>query len=59
MTTRHCFLCGDERVVEQPPCLDGHEDCPEWVCVECGTAIVAGWLPVDAAGGGSAAGTAA
>jgi hypothetical protein len=34
-------------VVEQPPCLDGHDDCPEWVCTECGTAIVFGWLTPD------------
>ena len=44
---RYCPGCRAERVVEQPPCLDGHEDCPEWVCVECGTAIVFGWLTDD------------
>lgn len=59
MTTKHCFICGDERVVEQPPCLDGHEECPEWVCVDCGTAIVAGWITDDAAAPAASGGTAA
>jgi hypothetical protein len=45
--TKHCPGCRAERVVEQPPCLDGHEDCPEWVCTECATAIVFGWLTAD------------
>jgi hypothetical protein len=39
-----CPTCADERVFEQPPCLDGHTDdgaeCPEWGCVDCGTALV-------------------
>jgi hypothetical protein len=34
----------------QPPCIDGHTDdggeCPEWVCVDCGSAVVTGGLPV-------------
>ena len=47
MTTKYCPGCRADRVVEQPPCLDGHVDCPEWVCVECGTAIVFGWLTDD------------
>ena len=47
MTMKYCPGCRAERVVEQPPCLDGHADCPEWVCVECGTAIVFGWLTDD------------
>jgi hypothetical protein len=47
METRHCPGCRAERVVEQPPCMDGHDDCPEWVCTECGTAIVFGWLTAD------------
>jgi hypothetical protein len=52
-----CPRCRDERAFEQPPCLDGHGvDCPEWACVDCGTALVVGmWsqpfdrddLPVD------------
>jgi hypothetical protein len=48
METRYCPGCRAERVVEQPPCADGHEDCPEWACTECGLAIVYGWLDVDA-----------
>jgi len=48
MDTRYCPGCRAERVVEQPTCIDGHLDCPEWACVECGTAIVVGWLAVDA-----------
>jgi hypothetical protein len=44
METRYCPGCRADRVVEQPPCLDGHADCPEW---ECGTAIVFGWLTDD------------
>jgi hypothetical protein len=47
MEMRHCPGCRAVRVVEQPPCLDGHDDCPEWVCTECGTAIVFGWLTAD------------
>lgn len=37
----HCASCADERVFEQPPCLDGHEpgQCPEWACVDCGHAL--------------------
>jgi hypothetical protein len=47
MDTRYCSGCRADRVVEQPPCADGHLDCPEWACVECGTAIVVGWLEAD------------
>ena len=66
MTTKYCPGCRAERVVEQPPCLDGHLDCPEWVCVECGTAIVFGWIteelvspPATKRSRGSTAGSAA
>jgi hypothetical protein len=45
--TRHCPTCRDERPVEQPPCAD-HAECPEWICLECGTGIVVGWLTIDA-----------
>jgi hypothetical protein len=39
--THHCPRCGNERRFERPPCVDGHgADCPEWACVECGTAIL-------------------
>lgn len=38
-----CPGCRDERAFEQPPCMDGHGvDCPEWVCVDCGTALLVG-----------------
>jgi hypothetical protein len=52
-----CPACGDERAFVQPPCADGHTDdgvdCPEWACVDCGTAIFFGevvLLPTAAAG---------
>jgi hypothetical protein len=54
MTTKHCPTCDREQVVEQPPCVDDHEDCPEWICVACETVIFGGWLAVDA---GSARGS--
>ncbi len=34
-----CVECGDERPFEQPPCVDDHEQCAEWACVECGFAV--------------------
>ncbi|MGF7233442.1 MAG: hypothetical protein ACQSGP_00570 [Frankia sp.] len=34
-----CAECGDERPFEQPPCSDGHEQCAEWACVDCGFAV--------------------
>ena len=40
-----CPICGDVRPFEQPPCSDGHAggaDCPEWLCVDCGTAFLLG-----------------
>ena len=41
-----CPECGDLRVFVQPPCADGHTDdggeCPEWVCADCGTALLTG-----------------
>ena len=43
-----CPTCAQVTDVEQPPCADGHTDdggeCPEWLCVECGTAFVSGDL---------------
>jgi len=44
--SRYCPTCRDERTVEQPPCAE-HAECPEWICLECGTGIVVGWLAVD------------
>lgn len=41
-----CPTCDDVTVFVQPPCLDGHTEdggeCPEWICVDCDTAVVAG-----------------
>jgi hypothetical protein len=44
----HCPTCREPRPVEQPPCLDGHADCPEWICLHCDTVIVVGWAIADA-----------
>ncbi|WP_040338211.1 hypothetical protein [Candidatus Blastococcus massiliensis] len=42
----HCSDCGDEREFVQPTCSDGHAEsgaeCPEWICAECGTAVLVG-----------------
>lgn len=39
-----CPSCDGEREFVQPECLDGHtedgDECPEWACVDCGTAVV-------------------
>ena len=41
-----CPPCGQIRDFVQPPCADGHTEdgggCPEWACVDCGSAVVAG-----------------
>lgn len=43
MATAYCPDCAADQLVEQPPCLDGHDDaCPERVCVVCGTALLIG-----------------
>ncbi|WP_067487760.1 hypothetical protein [Actinomadura hibisca] len=42
----HCSACDGERAFEQPPCPDGHgADCPERVCVDCGSAVLVGEPP--------------
>ncbi len=48
---RHCLICSEERRFEQPPCADQHDlDCPEWICVDCGAALLLGVFdPVPAA----------
>ena len=42
----HCPTCEDERDFVQPPCVDGHTgnggECPEWICADCGAAVVTG-----------------
>ena len=46
-----CPECCDERTFEQPldsigECEDGHGlDCPEWLCVECGYAMLLATYP--------------
>jgi hypothetical protein len=41
-----CAPCGEITEFVQPPCVDGHTDdggeCPEWICVDCGTALLIG-----------------
>ena len=41
-----CPTCEDETDFAQPLCADGHTadggECPEWACVDCGTAVVVG-----------------
>jgi hypothetical protein len=39
----YCPGCRDDRVFEQPDCVDGHDDCPDWACMECGFALVTGF----------------
>ena len=39
-----CPSCDGDREFVQPPCVDGHteggDECPEWACADCGTAVV-------------------
>jgi hypothetical protein len=41
-----CPPCGEIREFVQPPCADGHTEdgggCPEWICVDCGAALLIG-----------------
>jgi hypothetical protein len=37
----YCGTCAAETVFERPWCVDGHGDlCSEWVCTDCGTAVI-------------------
>jgi len=37
----YCGTCAAETVFERPLCIDGHGDlCSEWVCTDCGTAVI-------------------
>jgi hypothetical protein len=36
----YCPSCGHDAPVETPPCVDGHDDCPDRACLMCGAAIV-------------------
>lgn len=41
---RWCTTCEDDVAFEQPGCPDDHEsDCPEWVCLQCGDALLIGF----------------
>jgi hypothetical protein len=41
VVVRFCSSCQDDVLFEQPDCVDGHDlDCPEWVCVQCGDALL-------------------
>jgi hypothetical protein len=36
-----CPVCGQSCPVEAPACVDGHgSDCPERLCLLCGTALI-------------------
>jgi hypothetical protein len=44
---RWCPCCRAEQVFELPLCPDDHGvDCPERACVDCGTAVFVGPLPL-------------
>jgi hypothetical protein len=51
LQTLPCPTCGEDTDFEQPTCIDGHTEdggaCPEWACIECGTALVVGDGPVS------------
>ena len=45
---RWCATCLAETMFEQPECGEHHGgDCPEWVCVECGEALLLGFVPPE------------
>jgi hypothetical protein len=45
---RWCVGCADEQVFEMPPCEDDHGlDCLDLACVECGHAIIVGFMDTD------------
>jgi hypothetical protein len=36
----HCSNCAGFRLIEAPPCADGHgHDCPDAACANCGSAL--------------------
>ncbi len=55
LMTRHCSICSAERLFEQPPCVEHDPNCPEWVCVACGAALLFGSLDVGSLDVGSVA----
>ncbi len=55
---RWCATCLDETMFDQPECADRHGgDCPEWVCVTCGDALLLGFAPLQPAHDGRASRT--
>ena len=52
-----CALCQADRPFEQPPCECGlGAECPEWMCTQCGAALLVGGLGALGGLGASAAG---
>lgn len=42
--TSWCATCRRDGPFQRPECLDDHGgDCPEWMCVDCGEAVVVGF----------------
>jgi hypothetical protein len=52
-----CVICNGDMLFEVPPCVDGHDECPELVCTRCGAAEVVApivvhlWFPGRAKSG--------
>jgi len=47
----YCSVCLADRPFEQPPCECGRGvDCPEWMCTDCGSALLLGGLGSSAGG---------
>jgi hypothetical protein len=46
-----CPACTQPRAFERPPCPDGHgDDCPERICIACGTALIVAVMPTGERG---------
>ncbi|GGK87664.1 hypothetical protein [Mangrovihabitans endophyticus] len=35
-----CVICDADMTFEAPPCVDGHDECPELLCTRCGAAEI-------------------
>ena len=44
---RYCPSCATVVAFEQPPCPDGHEECPDLACTLCGTVLTVGAVRPD------------